>query len=124
MGWLEMRTPILPGPSAAARNYREPLKAAHVQLLKEAILAARTTLCPGCPSCDEFAASSKFALFDIARYVTYYEQDGHLDAREMYQALPPSARDASGVDLAALRDRCAFRVNYPEIVKRAERCFA
>ena len=30
----------------------------------------------------------------------------------------------TGVDLAALRDRCAFRVDYPEIVKRAQRNFA
>ncbi len=110
--------------SAAARNYKEPLKTTHVQLLKKTILAARPTLCPGCPSCDTFAAFSEFALLDIARYVTYYEQDGHLGARELYHALPPSARDAAGVDLAALRDRCAFHVDYPDIVKRAERCFA
>ncbi len=110
--------------SAAARNYKEPLKTSHVQLLKEAILAARPTMCPGCPACDAFAASSEFALLDIARYVTYYEQDGHLGARELYHALPASARDASGVDLAALRDRCAFHVDYPDVVKRAERCFA
>jgi len=110
--------------SAAARNYKEPLKTAHLELLKETIVAARPTLCPGCPACDEFAARSEFAVSDIARYVTYYEQDGFLGARERYQALPASARDAAGVDLTALRDRCAFHVNYPEIVKRAERCFA
>jgi predicted aldo/keto reductase-like oxidoreductase len=110
--------------SSAARNYKEPLKTAHLELLKETILAARPTLCPGCPSCDEFAARSEFALLDISRYVTYYEQDGHLDARALYHALPASARDPAGVDLAALRDGCAFHVNYPEIVKRAERCFA
>jgi len=110
--------------SAAARNYKEPLKTSQVQLLKETILAARPTMCPGCPSCDEFAASSEFALHDIARYVTYYEQDGNLGAHELYHALPAAARDATGVDLAALRDRCAFRVDYPEIVKRAALRFA
>jgi hypothetical protein len=92
-------------------------------LLKETILAGRPTLCPGCPSCDAFAATSEFALLDIARFVTYYEQDGLLEARELYQALPPSARNSTGVDLAALRDNCAFRVDYPEIIKRAERNF-
>jgi len=109
--------------SAAARNYKAPLKTAHVQLLKETILAARPTMCPGCPSCDALAASSEFALHDIARYVTYYEQDGNLGARELYHALPASARNAAGVDLAALRDNCTFHVDYPDIVKRAERCF-
>jgi uncharacterized protein len=109
---------------AAARGYKTPLKTAQVEQLKEIILASRRTMCPGCPSCDAFAAASEFALLDIARYVTYYEQDGHQDARELYHALPASARDATGVDLAALRDRCAFHVDYPGIVKRAERSFA
>jgi aryl-alcohol dehydrogenase-like predicted oxidoreductase len=110
--------------SAAARNYKAPLKSAHIQLLKETILAARPTMCPGCPSCDAFAATSGFALLDIARFVTYYEQDGLLEARAFYHALPAAARNADGVDLAALRDRCAFRIDYPEIVKRAQRNFA
>jgi uncharacterized protein len=108
----------------AARSFKSPLKAAHLNLLKETILAGRRTLCPGCPSCDTFAASSEFALLDIARFVTYYEQDGLTEARDFYHALPASARNAAGVDLAALRDRCAFRVDYPAIVKRAQNCFA
>jgi hypothetical protein len=109
--------------TAAARSYKTPLKAAHINLLKETILASRRTMCPGCPSCDAFAATSGFALLDIARFVTYYEQDGLVEARDFYHALPAAARDAAGIDLAALRDRCAFRVDYPEIMKRAQRCF-
>ena len=110
--------------TAAAHSYKTPLKTAQVNRLKEIVLASRRTMCPGCPSCDAFAAASEFALLDIARYVTYYEQDGRVDAGELYHALPASARDATGVNLAALRDRCAFRVDYPEIVKRARRNFA
>ena len=110
--------------AAAASSYKTPLKTAHLNLLQETVLASRRTLCPGCPSCDAFAAASEFALLDIARFVTYYEQDGLTEAREFYHALPASARDAAGVDLAALRDRCAFRVDYPDLVKRAQRCFA
>jgi hypothetical protein len=110
--------------SAAARSYKTPLKTAQINLLKEIVLASRRTMCPGCPSCDAFAATSDFAFLDIARYVTYYEQDGNAGARELYHALPESARNATGVDLAALRDHCAFHIDYPEIVKRAERNFA
>ena len=110
--------------SAAARSYKTPLKMAQINLLKETVLASRRTMCPGCPSCDAFAATSGFALLDIARFVTYYEQDGLAEAREFYHALPSSARNAAGVGLAALRDRCAFRIDYPEIVKRAQRNFA
>ncbi len=36
----------------------------------------------------------------------------------------PLHRDASQVDLAALRDACHFKVDYPEIIRRAERYFA
>jgi hypothetical protein len=110
--------------AAAARSYQTPLKTAHINQLKEIVLASRRTLCPGCPSCDAFAATSEFALLDIARFVSYYEQDGLVEAREFYHALPESARNTAGVDLAALRDRCAFHIDYPEIVKRALRNFA
>jgi uncharacterized protein len=110
--------------AAAAASYKTPLKLAHLNLLRETLLASRRTFCPGCPSCDAFAAASEFALLDIARFVAYYEQDGLVEAREFYHALLAVARNANGVDLAALRDRCAFGVDYPEIVKRAERNFA
>ncbi|MCU0772150.1 MAG: aldo/keto reductase [Verrucomicrobia bacterium] len=110
--------------TAAARSYTKPLEMAHIQLLKETVLAARPTLCPGCPSCSDFAAASAFALQDVSRFVSYYEQDGNTEAREFYHALPAAARNSAGVDLASLRDRCAFHVDYPEVVRRAGHYFA
>lgn len=111
--------------AAAARSYKQPLSVASRELLRETILASdRHTFCPGCPSCDSFAAKSQLALKDISRSVTYYEQDGDLAARELYQSLPAFTRDARGLDLAALRDGCDFRVDYPSLVKRAEGYFA
>jgi len=110
--------------TAAARSYKKPLQTAQIQLLKETLLLARPTMCPGCPSCDAFAASSSFALHDVSRFVTYYEQDGNLEARDLYQALPRSARETTHVDLAGLRDRCAFHVDYPVVMERAARYFA
>lgn len=110
--------------TAAARSYKEPLKFAHLELLKETILAGRRTMCTGCPACEEFAKQTDFAFHDIARFVTYYEQDGNTEAREYYAALAAEHRDASKVDLAALRDACHFKTDYPEIVRRAERYFA
>ena len=110
--------------TAAARSYKAPLKFAHMELLKETILAGRRTMCTGCPSCEAFAKQTGFAFHDIARFVTYYEQDGNTEAREFYQALPAEVRDASQVDLAALRDGCHSKTDYPEIIRRAERYFA
>jgi hypothetical protein len=81
-------------------------------------------MCPGCPSCNQQGAALEFAFSDIARYVMYYEQDGDLRAREMYHRLPAAQRDASKVNLSALRDACHFQTDYPEIIRRAEQYFA
>jgi uncharacterized protein len=111
--------------TAAARSYKKPLSAEHRELLRQTILASnRHTFCPGCPACDSFAAGSTLALKDISRAVTYYEQDGDLSARELYQSLPVFSRGASGENLAALRDNCDYHVDYPSLVRRAERYFA
>lgn len=110
--------------TAAARSYKTPLKTAHLEVLKAAMIAGRRTMCTGCPACETAARQTGFAFHDIARYVTYYEQDGNLDAKEFYQALPAAVRNSQGVDLAALRENCHFRTDYPEIIRRAERYFA
>jgi predicted aldo/keto reductase-like oxidoreductase len=108
----------------AVRAYKGPLKLAHLELLRETLLASRHAMCPGCPACNRLGAELDFAFSDISRYVMYYEQDGDLRARELYHQLPAVHRDASGVDLAALRDACQFKTDYPEIIRRAERYFA
>jgi uncharacterized protein len=110
--------------TAAARSYKEPLKFAHRELLRETLLAGRRTMCTGCPACEENSRQTDFAFQDIARFVTYYEQDGNTEARDYYAALAAEHRDASTVDLAALRDACHFKTDYPEIIRRAERYFA
>ncbi len=110
--------------TAAARDFKGPLKFADLEILKATVLASRRTMCPGCPSCDAFAAASGSAILDVSRYVSYYEKEGNLEARESFHALSPELRDFSGVDLAALRDRCAFGTDYPDIIRRANRYFA
>lgn len=110
--------------TAAAREYKGPLKLADVGALKQTVLAHRRTMCPGCPSCDALSAATGFAFLDISRYVTYYEQDGHLGAKDLYRSLPVESRDHRRVDLAALRDGCSFGTDYPEIIRRANRYFA
>jgi hypothetical protein len=109
---------------AAVRGYKGPLKMAQLELLRDTLMASRRAMCPGCPSCNQRGAELDFAFGDISRFVMYYEQDGDLRAREQYHQLPAAHRDASGVDLAALRDACQFKVDYPEIIRRAQRYFA
>jgi hypothetical protein len=107
----------------AARAYKAPLHASHVETLRQLVLAGRRTMCPGCTACDTAGPVTALAFQDIARFVTYYEQDGNLAARAMFHSLAPARRDFASADLGALRDRCAFGTDYPEIMKRAERCF-
>jgi hypothetical protein len=95
-----------------------------MELLRETILAGRRTMCTGCPACESASKQTAFAFLDIARYVTYYEQDGNTEARDYYAALAAEHRDASKADLVALRDACHFKTDYPEIIRRAERYFA
>ncbi len=109
---------------AAARSYKTPLKLSQINQLKETVLAGNRTFCPGCPACHEAAAGTPLAFQDIARFVTYYEQDGWLEARTQYRDLPAGARNATGLDLAGLKSRCQFQTDYPEIIRRAERYFA
>ena len=109
---------------ASVHGYKGPLEVSLVEKLKDRVLASRRTMCPGCPSCDAMVASTSFAYRDIARYVTYFEQDNYGQSRSLYQALPASLRDRSAANLEALRDACAFGIDYPEIASRAERYFA
>jgi hypothetical protein len=109
--------------TAAARSYKGPLQASHIETLRGLVLAGRRTMCPGCTACDTAGAASALAFQDIARMVTYYERDGNVAAREMFQAMAPGHRDFSTMDLNALRDQCAFHTDYPEIMNRAQRYF-
>ncbi|MFO0887862.1 MAG: aldo/keto reductase [Isosphaeraceae bacterium] len=109
---------------AAAHGYKKPLEISLRDRLKEVVLASRRTMCPGCPSCDANAAATAYAFRDVARFVTYFEQDNHGPSRELYRSLPESARDASKADLKSLSQACAFGIDYPDIAARAERYFA
>ena len=109
---------------ASAHGYKAPLDVSLMGRLRDAVLASRRTMCPGCPSCDARVASTAFAFRDVARYVTYFEQDNFGQARDLYLALAEAARDASKADLRSLHQACAFGIDYPAIAARAERYFA
>ena len=81
-------------------------------------------MCPGCASCLAHADKYGTDLKSISRFVAYYEQDGTREAAELYQSLHPAERNVVGIDLEAMHKGCDYHVNYPEIVKRANRYFA
>ena len=106
-----------------ARKYKKPLLAKQRKLLHDVMAAHGPALCPGCPSCRAFMEKHAVDLKSISRFVAYYEQDGSLDARRDYRSLSPAERNVSGIDLNAMHLSCDYNVNYPDIVKRAQRYF-
>ncbi len=109
---------------SAAREFKQPLSAERLKALTEVASLTPAPMCPGCPSCSALAANTEYAFQDISRYVTYYEADGNLDARDYFRGLSTAQRDAGSLDLAALRDACRYNVDYPEIARRSEIYFA
>ena len=82
---------------AAARAFKEPLKTAEIESLRQAFLASQPTLCADCDGRCALAAGTKAPLGDIARYLTYYERHGaRAEARQHFAALPGEARDWAG----------------------------
>jgi aryl-alcohol dehydrogenase-like predicted oxidoreductase len=104
--------------TVAASSFSEPLPLSTRKALGE--IAALTTIpmCPGCPNCDAMARKTEYAFQDISRYVMYYELDGNFGARDEFRNLNVGERNFAGVDLAALRDQCQYKVDYPEIARR------
>lgn len=108
----------------AARIYKHPLTAENKTLLKNLMLASDPVLCPGCASCKTFAEAHPLNFNKICRFVAYYEQDGNLEVREHYQAMPAAEKDTNGIDLVVMRERCDYKIDYAKIIAKAERYFA
>ncbi len=108
----------------AAKLYKQTLPGAQREALQQVATMMPVPMCPGCAGCENWAHKTEYAFQDVSRYVTYYEQDGDGDAGELYQGLEAKHRNLAGVDLAAIREDCQFKVDYAEIAKRAEQYFA
>jgi predicted aldo/keto reductase-like oxidoreductase len=109
----------------AARKFKEPLKTAEIESLRQAFLASHPTLCADCDGRCSLAAGTKAPLGDITRYLTYYERHGaRSEARRHFAALPAEARDWTGADLEAAREACPSKLDFAGILPRVERDLA
>jgi predicted aldo/keto reductase-like oxidoreductase len=107
----------------AARLFKGALPGAQREALQQVAMRMPVPMCPGCPGCEQWAHRTEYAFQDISRYLTYYEQDGRSEAGDFYQQLD-AAQKYADVDLSAIRQDCQFKVDYPEIARRAEQYFA
>ncbi|MEM9158356.1 MAG: aldo/keto reductase [Verrucomicrobiota bacterium] len=106
----------------AARTY-EKIEESARNALQEIAMVPALPMCPGCGPCRELSPKMQYAFMDVSRYVNYYEKDGDTSARDLYANLPEEAKRYDQAELESLRDLCEFRVDYPEIAKRAKRYF-
>jgi len=97
------------------------LTAREIELLEKYRLATAHLYCHGCGHHCEPAAGG-VAIADILRYLRYHEVYGKRQrARELYQALPPEARDLAHADLAAAQKACPHGLPVVELIHRADR---
>lgn len=105
----------------AAKRY-EPLKAADIRALGDAVVAHRPTLCADCDGRCSTAAGTKAALGDLARFYTYHEHHGdRVEARRQYAALTDEARDWSGANLAAASEACHLKIDFSTLLAEVDR---
>ena len=106
--------------AAAARTFPRQMAEAERERLRGILLAAGWNFCPGCDACRSGIAASHPSVHDVARYLSYFEQDGRRAyARELYRAIPARALMAPAETLEAAKEACAFHVDYPALLQRA-----
>jgi aryl-alcohol dehydrogenase-like predicted oxidoreductase len=104
----------------AARNFK-PLTQTQIEQLRDACIAAAPTLCADCNGQCSLAAGTKAELGNLTRFLTYHDHHGYrAEARRLYSELPDAARDWAGADLEAAREACPNKLNFAELLRRAD----
>ena len=105
--------------AATARTFK-PMTTAELDAVHRMLAEHPKGYCLGCDGSCHRAAGTQTAFNDIARYLCYYEENGHREwARSLFAALPPEARDWSKADLAAASKACVSKLDYVDIMRRA-----
>jgi predicted aldo/keto reductase-like oxidoreductase len=100
---------------------REPITPKQSRLLEEHRQRTAHLYCHGCGHLCETAAKG-VPVATVLRYLRYYEVYGKREqARALYQALPPEARDLAMADLAAAEAACPHGLAVTQLVQIADR---
>src|SRR5262245_16518458 len=99
----------------------EPLTPKQSRLLEEHRQRTAHLYCHGCGHLCETAAKG-VPVATVLRYLRYYEVYGkRAEARALYQALPPEARDLASADLPAAEAACPHGLPVAQLVQIADR---
>lgn len=106
--------------TTTAMNFK-PLSEADLAAVDQMLDAMAKGFCAGCDGGCKIAGDTKAELSDIARYLSYYEEDGaRAEARRLFHKLAPQARDWTGADLAAASQACVSKLDFAAILQRAD----
>ena len=104
----------------AARNFT-PLTGDELGAVHRMLDEHPRRFCHGCDGSCRDAGGTQTAFADIARYLAYYEEDGRRDeARALFAALPAEQREWSQADLCAASRACVGRLDFRDILNRAD----
>ncbi len=110
--------------SEAARKFK-PLTTAEMERFRDAYLAAGPTLCTGCDGRCSLAAGTSAELGNLTRFLTYHEHHGYrAEARRLYSEMSDAARNWTGADLEAARQACPSKLDFANLLPRAEKLLA
>ncbi len=105
----------------AAKRF-QPLTKAELDRIRDAVIAAGPTLCPGCDGRCSLAAGTDAELGNLTRFLTYHDHHGYrVEARRLYSEMPDAARNWQGADLAAARNACPSKLDFEALLPRAEK---
>jgi predicted aldo/keto reductase-like oxidoreductase len=104
-----------------AASGNKALSARDQKLLEDYRTTTAHLYCHGCGHLCETAARG-VPVATVLRYLRYYEVYGkRQEARALYQALPPVARDLAAANLTAAAAACPHGLPVVELVERADR---
>src|SRR4029079_15021768 len=127
--WLDGRIHVAVSEMTTRSDLRENVSASGEkkltprdrQLLEDYRQASAHLYCHGCGHLCETAARG-VPVATVLRYLRYYEVYGkRQEARALYQALPPIARDLAAANLTAAAAACPHGLDVVELVQRADR---
>jgi uncharacterized protein len=100
---------------------RDPLTPKEARQLEEHRQKTANMYCHGCGHLCETAANG-VPVATVLRYLRYYTAYGkRQEARALYQALPPAARDLATADLAAAERACPYGLPVADLIQIADR---
>jgi hypothetical protein len=110
---------ILKDNVAAAADGKK-LSALDIKVLNDLAENTRNSYCRGCMNC-ELAMSSESRIYDVLRYMMYYNSYGERDqARELFRQMPETIRSAmSSRDYSKAEAACPNRIMIGSAMRKA-----